>query len=397
MKCPTVNVAEIAEVNPSPPASLRAQPRISASFVPMADVSEEGKITSTETRPSGEVIKGHTFFNRGDILVAKITPCMENGKAAVADIPTDYGFGSTEFHVLSPGPRVDRRYLFYAVWNPAFRFEAARNMTGTAGQQRVPVSFLHRYAIPLPPLPEQKRIAALLDKADAIRRKRQESIRLADDFLHSAFLDMFGDPVTNPKGWPVRALGQLGVVQGGLQVTHTRAINPVEVPYLRVANVYRDHLDLQEVKTIRVTADELDRTRLAAGDLLIVEGHGNPDEIGRSAVWDGSVNPCVHQNHLIRVRVDPAVCTPAYVSAFMNSGGGRRQMGVFGKTTSGLNTISTANVKSVRLSLPPLGCQQAYTALLCRVKATVSGAMSDERDANLLFQSLSHRAFAGEL
>ncbi len=101
--------------------------------------------------------------------------------------------------MLRPGKDVDAKYLFYQLWNPVFRFVGEKNMTGTAGQKRVPVDFLRRYEIPLPPLPEQKRIAAILDKADAIRRKRQQAIKLADEFLRATFLDIFGDPVTNPK------------------------------------------------------------------------------------------------------------------------------------------------------------------------------------------------------
>ena len=92
---------------------------------------------------------------------------------------------------------------------------------------------VERIEIPLPPLAEQKRIAAILDKADAIRRKRQQAIQLADDFLRAVFLDMFGDPVTNPKGWEIAELGSISEVQGGLQVSSKRASNPVTVPYQR--------------------------------------------------------------------------------------------------------------------------------------------------------------------
>src|SRR5687768_9657308 len=109
----------------------------------MASVSEEGRLVEHELRPIADVAKGYTSFVRGDVLMAKITPCMENGKAVyLRDLATKHGFGSTEFHVLRPRPSVDARFLFYLIWNPRFRAEASKHMTGSAGQKRVPAAFL---------------------------------------------------------------------------------------------------------------------------------------------------------------------------------------------------------------------------------------------------------------
>lgn len=177
-------IGDVAEVNPSVPRDLAAHPERKVSFVPMAYLSEEGFIARTEERTFAQVCKGYTYFARGDVIVAKITPCVENGKAAYVDaLPHDIGFGTTEFHVLRPGPEVEGRYLFYMIWNPHFRFLAARNMTGSAGQRRVPADFVRRFTIPLPPLEEQKRIAAILDQADAIRRKLRQALHETDTLL----------------------------------------------------------------------------------------------------------------------------------------------------------------------------------------------------------------------
>ena len=130
--------------------------------------------------------------------------------------------------------------------------------------------------IPLPPLAEQKRIAGILDAADALRAKRREALAQLDTLLQSTFLDMFGDPVTNPMGWKVTTVDRIGSTQGGLQVTSKRRSLPIERPYLRVAkndNVFRGFLELDEVKTIRLTEAEELRTSLEYGeDILIVEG-----------------------------------------------------------------------------------------------------------------------------
>ena len=195
-----VRIEKVAEVNPSLPKSLATKVNRTVTFLPMVAVSEGGYIVNPEEKQLGDVVKGYRYFERGDVLLAKVTPCFENGKAAVADqIPHSIGFGSSEFHVLRPHPEVDAPYLFYMLWNPVFRAAAKRYMTGTTGLKRLPTDFIARCEIPLPPLPEQRRIAAILDKADVVRRKRREAIQLTEEFLRSAFLEMFGDPVTNPK------------------------------------------------------------------------------------------------------------------------------------------------------------------------------------------------------
>jgi type I restriction enzyme S subunit len=171
----------------------------------------------------------------------------------------------------------------------------------------------------------------------------------------------------------------------------------VEVPYLRVANVYRDRLDLAEIKTIRVTKAELERVRLQKGDLLIVEGHGNPEEIGRSAVWDGSIDNCVHQNHLIRVRADISTITELYTSYFINSAGGRAQMFRAGKTTSGLNTISSKNVKETQIPIPPIDLQNQLAAIVEKVEGLKSRYQQSLTDLESLYGALSQKAFKGEL
>jgi type I restriction enzyme S subunit len=264
-------------------------------------------------------------------------------------------------------------------------------------QQNISKSIVEKLEIPLPPLEEQRRIAAILDKADGVRRKRKEAIRLTEELLKSTFLEMFGDPVTNPKGWEVIGLGKISQIQGGLQVTPARKELPLEVPYLRVANVYRDKLLLDEIKNIRVTSSELERINMKAGDILIVEGHGNKEEIGRSSVWDGSIENCVHQNHLIRVRLDPNKAEPIYISAYLNSAGGRCQLTKFGKTTSGLNTISTSNVKATKVLCPPIEMQKRYLDFQRKLTEAKNASVEHLEQSENLFNSLLQRAFRGEL
>ncbi len=136
--------------------------------VPMEMLSDDGAIDVSNQQPLVAISTGLPLFEEGDVLFAKITPCMENGKGAfVRQLPTRYAFGSTEFHVLRAGSKVDGQFLYYATFNPVYRAYAAENMVGAAGQKRVSSRFLKDTRLFLPPLPEQQRIAAYLDASCA--------------------------------------------------------------------------------------------------------------------------------------------------------------------------------------------------------------------------------------
>ncbi len=231
----TVKLADVVDINPRTPVDAALE---SVAFLAMADVTEDGLIKQVQSRSLPEVSKGYTVFKNGDVLLAKITPCFENGKAAyVSGLFSGAGFGSTEFHVLRPSSQVDGRFLFHLIWNPQFRQQGAKRMTGSAGQKRVPTAFLADFELELPSVPEQKRIAAILDKADSLRRKRQEAIRLADEFLRAAFIDMFGDPMINPKGWPVYKMGDVIDFKGGSQPPKETFVDEERPGYVRLVQI----------------------------------------------------------------------------------------------------------------------------------------------------------------
>ena len=155
---------EVAQINPAQPTFLPSDDMV-VSFVPMAAVEAlTGRISTDDVRPWGYVRKGYTRFQDGDVLFAKITPCMENGKAAIArGLIAGVGAGSTEFHVLRPGPALRADTLLFYLLQEEFRRNARAQMTGSAGQLRVPRRFLDEQAIPIPPLPEQHRIVEAIE------------------------------------------------------------------------------------------------------------------------------------------------------------------------------------------------------------------------------------------
>ncbi|WP_270657569.1 restriction endonuclease subunit S [Aeromonas sp. Y293-4] len=395
MKWPMVKLADVCQVNPRLPKEYDETQDVS--FLAMASVSEDGILLNQETRVLSETKKGFTYFERGDVIVAKITPCFENGKAAYLDsLQTQVGFGSTEFHVLRPNiKQLDGKYLFYLIWNRKFRFIAERIMSGSAGQKRVPASFLQNFEIPLPPLAEQKRIAAIMDKADAIRQKRQQAIALADQFLRSVFLDMFGDPVTNPKGWDEVVLKDIADIRSG--VTKGKIVkedDAITLPYMRVANVQDGYLDLSSIQEITVSKKDANKSTLQIGDILLTEG-GDPDKLGRGHVWNGEIENCIHQNHIFSVRViDSNYVRPSFLSSVISSSRGKKYFLKVGKQTTGIATINKTVLSEFLPFIPPLEMQDKYLGIMKKVKEI---PIYSECNYMKLFSSLSQKAFSGQL
>jgi len=184
-------ISQFAEINPSRKGQISLLSNDLVSFVPMRAVDDvTGTIARPEIRPFVEVSKGFTWFTDGDVIFARITPCMQNGKSALAkNLVNGTGFGSTEFHVMRPGPKLSGDWLHAIVRHKSFRDDAASHFKGTAGQQRVPQSFLAQKVIPVPPLEEQRRIVAYLDglqaRVDALKALQAQTQAELDALLPS--------------------------------------------------------------------------------------------------------------------------------------------------------------------------------------------------------------------
>jgi len=392
MTWPMVKLSDVCQVNPRLPKTYDENQEVS--FLAMASVSEDGKLLTQETRTLGETKKGFTYFERGDVIVAKITPCFENGKAVyLEELNTQIGFGSTEFHVLRPNTeRLNGKYLFYLIWNSKFRSIAERSMSGSAGQKRVPADFFKNFEIPLPPLVEQKRIAAILDKADAIRQKRQQAIALADQFLRSVFLDMFGDPVTNPKGWPLTKCQNIFErITVGIVVKPSSYYVEAGVPALRSQNIKEYGIEKNNLVYISKFDNEntLSKSRIFEGDVVIVRT-GQP---GKTAVvtneFDG-VNA-----------IDILIATPKsthlnadYFSFFMNSAGGINLVSAE-KRGQVQQHFNVSSLNHASLPLPPLELQVQFIKVLRQIKKKYFSERTHDYDE--LFNSLSQKAFSGQL
>jgi len=166
-----------------------------------------------------------------------------------------------------------------------------------------------------------------------------------------------------PAGWAVAEIGEVAEVSGGIQKQPKRRPVRHSYPFLRVANVGRGSLDLEELHEIELFDGELERYRLAKGDLLVVEGNGSPDQIGRAATWRGAIPNTVHQNHLIRVR-PMKILSARFLELLWNAPDVARQLKEVAQSTSGLYTLTTSKIKRVRVPLPPLAEQHRIVEVL---------------------------------
>lgn len=454
-------LADVCAVNPRT-FTTPIDDECPVSFVPMAAVEAgTGLIDASQVRKYGEVRKGYTRFSEGDVLFAKITPCMENGKVAIAKILTNgSGCGSTEFHVVRAMGGLSNKYLAHFLIREEFRKEAQRHMAGTAGQLRVPPSFLSDAPFPLPPLPEQRRIVAEIEKQftrlDAsvaalrrtqanLKRYRASSLRAAcsgalvpteaeiaraegREYEPAGVLlerilaerrarweaqekrrGRYREPAAPdtsdlpplPEGWAWATVGQIGDLKGGVTKGQRQKEGHIyrEVPYLRVANVQRGYLDLATVKTISVPETTIEQLKLVEGDVLFNEG-GDRDKLGRGWIWNGEITECIHQNHVFRARMLTGDTLPEFISWWGNSFG-KEYFERTGKQTTNLASINLSVLTAFPVPLPPLAEQQRIVAEVERrlsvIQQAEAAVEASLQRAERLRQSILKRAFSGEL
>ena len=391
-----VPVSETCLINPRLPAAIASQKDRDVDFVPMASLGEDGCISLNGSRKLGEVLKGYTYFENGDVLVAKITPCMENGKAAyVHSLKHGIAFGSTEFHVLRPNKGVEPRYLFHMVWTPYFRHEAARNMTGTAGQQRVPSNFFERFEIPLPPLPEQKRIADILDKADAIRRKRLESIAVLEEAITSLYEEIIGDPLVNPHKWEMTTLGEYVDFVAGFAFQSSRYSDRTGIRLLRGANVLPNRIDWSDTCYWPNDAAVDDRLKLVPDDVVLAMDRpwiSSGIKVARVSKAD---LPCYLVQRVARLRSTSGI-SQAFIyyslrhPAFTTHCGNR-------KTETTVPHISPHDIRSFPIPTVPRTVHERFASSVGAIERGLQHVRCAEQHSVDLFNSLVQRAFCGEL
>ena|SRR3990167_1168140 len=448
-------LGEIAEINPKLPMTA-IQDNLTASFLPMKAVEEKtGRIDLSITKIFRDVKKGYTPFTNGDIIFAKITPCMENGKIAIVNNLTNgVGFGSTEFHVIRLGDPIEKKLLFFFLLQDEYRKTAQRNMTGSAGQLRVPAYFVENTFFPLPPPEEQRRIVARLEElftrleagVEAIKKAKAELKRYRQAVLKHAFegkltgewrkenigkmepasvlLERIKKNVgatlavartrnkragvspapTNdlpqlPEGWVWTRVGMCSSLITKGESPNWQGFKYVDegIPFIRSENVLWGSIDLLEtVKIPEKFHKKLKRSQIMARDVLINLVGAS---IGRCAIVPETIVNANINQAVALIRTNHAL-VPSYLMHLLLSQQVQKIINSKKVETARPN-ISLEDLRSLTIPLPPLPEQHKIVEEIERrfsvadaVEKTIENSL---RQAERLRQSILKRAFEGKL
>lgn len=358
-------MAKLGEICTINPKGYSLSEDVEVSFVSMTKVGEHGEFDSSEIKKYSEAKKGFTSFQDGDVLFAKITPCMENGKGAIAQgLKNGYGFGSTEFHVLRPHTdQITAEWLYYLTTWDIFRKNAAKNMTGSAGQKRVPKTFLENYSIDLPDVKAQNQQCRKLKKVDFLISLRKQQLAKLDELVKARFVEMFGDIIRNDKSWPIHNFSDIASSRLGKMLDAKQQTGKYSYPYLANFNVQWFSFNVDNLNQMDFNEAEQKEFELRDGDLLVCEG----GEIGRCAVWHNEIQPCFFQKALHRVRCNRQLVHPDYLAWWFkyncNHGGFAEIAGA--KAT--IAHLPGIKLKQLQVALPPLSLQNEFAAFVERV------------------------------
>jgi type I restriction enzyme S subunit len=373
-KFPTCKVSELAELNPTVAlGELAADSEVS--FIPMSDVSETGRWVIRQARALGELRNGYTAFQEGDVLFAKITPCMENGKGCHAvGLVNRVGFGSTEFHVLRANQDSDARFIFHITQFADLRLKAAAKMVGSAGQQRVPTSFFAEYEVIKPEREEQVQIAAILscidraiEQTEALIAKQQRiKIGLMQDLLTKG-IDEHGNirseathefkdsPLGRiPKEWDAVPLKEaLKYIDAGKSPTCLpRPAGAGEWGILKVSAIRPEGFRANENKAVISAAFINKAYQVKDGDLLISRAN-TYELVGIVCLVSNPPQQLMLCDKTLRLNVDETRAATDFLFHVLQTPGVRSQIEINATGSSGsMKNISQETIENLLIPLP---------------------------------------------
>lgn len=390
-------LSEVVDINPRFSRDELAADSL-ASFIPMKCVEEEsGRFEPLGDREVGEISKGYTPFKDGDVLFAKVTPCMENGKAAmVQGLTNGVGFGSTEFFALRPKENLEAKYLLHFVLQSSFRREAARNMTGAVGLRRVPKSFLEQQKIPLPAIAEQRRIVAEIEKQFTRLEAGVAALRRVQSNLRRYRAAVLKAACEGAANVPLSEVCQ--IVSG--YAFKSRDFSEEGIPVVKITNVsYGSYLDDTPSFLPNKFLAEFRRFQIQSGDILLALTR---------PITNNQVKTCLYPSELPTALLNQRVAKLAptkgilrgYLLAYLRSEHFKSAVSAAMPQTLQPN-LSPRDLAAMPIPLPPLAEQTRIVSEVERRLSVINELKSVVR-ANLqrairLREAILHRAFSGGL
>jgi type I restriction enzyme M protein len=362
---PLVRIANVCTVNPrkSQLANLKQDTRVS--FVPMADLNEHRiAFRPSEEKQLSDVTASYTYFEDNDVLLAKVTPCFENGKAGIArGLLNGIGFGSSEFYVLRSSGQVLPEWVYFCIMHPLFRDAAVAQMTGTGGLQRVPRDYVENFQIPLPPLEVQKEIVAEIEGYQKVINGAR------------AVLDHYRPHIPIHPDWPIPTFeaAPFQIIDGdrGTNYPSKEDFSPMGYClFLNTKNVRLDGFKFDELEFISAEKDRaLRKGKLERGDVLLT----TRGTIGNTALYDASVefdHIRINSGMLI-FRPDATKLSSSYLFHFFQSENFREQREAI-VSGAAQPQLPIRSLNEARIPLPPLATQQALVAEIEAEQALVA-------------------------
>lgn len=369
----------VAAISPSKTEVSHLDPDTEVSFVPMEAVGEDAALDASRTRPISEVASGYTYFRDGDILIAKITPCFENGKATLArGLVGGVGFGSTEFHVVRPSPLLDARFAFHVIGSSAFRDMGTASMYGAGGQKRVPTDFVADFPMPLPPISEQRTIADFLDretaKIDALIQKQGAFRALLDEHRRALIT-----AAVSESSAPLLSAPQIGT--GGIRAVRLRSVlrrieqgwspqcenrpaDPDEWGVLKVGCVNGGTFNPDENKALPPDLVALPELEIQSGDLLVSRAN-TLDLVGSAALVRVPKAKLLLCDKLYRLTLRQDRILPEFLAYVLRSGPARHFIeGAATGASPSMKNISQDAIKDLPVLLPKIDVQIAIVRYL---------------------------------
>jgi len=413
-----VVLSDISEINP--PTDLHGlNGNTTVSFIPMADVSESGEWINQQARPLKDVRNGYTCFQEDDILFAKITPCMENGKGVhAAKLVNRIGFGTTEFHILRAKSRVHSRFIYHWIMNEELRRKAEARMTGSAGQRRVPASFLGEFKLPFFPLSEQRRIAEILDTIDEAIQKVEALISklkaMKQGLLHDlltrgldkngklrglkAHPEQFKDSPLGriPREWDILRVKDFVSVKGGkrLPKRHFYSETPTKYRYLRVLDFFEREIDYNSLQYLKKeTFEALERYEIQYRNVFIsIAG-----SIGYTGVFNSQIKDrVILTENAARLVIDDKF-QPEYYAFQLNSGIVQDQILKEIGTGGGVPKLALHRIENLKVICPSINEQMRIVNILNAHDARIRTEEQYRDKLKLQKKGLMHDLLTGKV